>query len=273
MGPELEIIGWIVGVGAPIVTLITWLRRRSRFPKNELWYELASTPIVTSNRPKSVVVSIDGNVVDDPYQAVLYLWSTGRNDIASATFDAGTPIRFQFDRDILGDVDEAVTRGSTVSGAVESDAILIKPGLMKKDFRGQWTFLSDGVMKVTASHALVDMKLHSAAAAEQREDRRSSLTSRIGGGIAALAGIALFASIITAGIANSDEVRQFVGSYVAALFLLMISGFGLVMAVVAYPSRWSRAMRKRGTNRYAKYEVALSVCFGPGVTARSGPTF
>lgn len=243
-------IGVVLSVALPTWGFITWLLRRSRFPKNELWYELTSTPVLNV-QGSGVELSIDGHPLQVPFQATLHVWSTGTADMPTAAFDDGVPITFTLDRPMLGKVTITETPGSNVDTKVDGDrTVIFGPGLVRKNYRGSWSFITEGIATIQDAHALFDATLQSAAQAEGSSSRRET----VGGLFIVLMFGSLAATIVGAiGAAFSPDAREFMESWAALGFLVAGLSLGGLIAISSVPSRWDRAQRKRGASRLGKY--------------------
>jgi hypothetical protein len=243
-------IGVVLSVALPTWGLITCLLRRSRFPKNELWYELTSMRVLNV-QGSGVELFIDRKPLKEPFRTTLHVWSTGTADMPTAAFDNAVPITFTLDRPMLGKVKATETPGSNIDTEVVGDRrLLLGPGLVRKDYRGSWSFITEGIATIQDAHALFGATLQSAAQAERSSSRRETV-----GRLLLVLTFGSLAAMVVGGVVSSTspEVREFMTSWVAIGFLIIGFGFGGLIAISSVPTRWDRAQRKRGASRFGKY--------------------
>lgn len=250
MWDVIQGVGGVLAIALPTWALITWLYRRSRFPRNELWYELTSMPVLNV-RGSGVELSIDGHSLDEPFKATLHVWSTGTADMPTAAFDNDVPVTLTLDRPMLGDVGFMETTGSNVRAAQADECSLVfGPGLVRKNYRASWTFVTEGIATVQDEHALFGATLQSAAQAERSSSRKDAFM----GGLVLLM-IGSLVAVVGAVIASVflPDVREFMRTWAAAGFLPAGLALGSLIALSSVPTRWDRAQKKRGASRFAKY--------------------
>ena len=121
----IEIIVSVVGI--VIATAVSvWTYRRTH-PKRQLRYRVEITPLVASGAERSrLTITLDGQIVTDPQLVTLSLWSTGRADISSTAFDAGTPLTFDLGAPVI---EEAPSEAAAIPRLEvgPSGSILLRP--------------------------------------------------------------------------------------------------------------------------------------------------
>lgn len=241
-----------------IALVVDWLRAYFRSPSHELWYQvLAERVIVPADGPVGQVkMTVDDVPIADPHTVTLHVWSTGRHDIESGRFDRNEPIRFNMGAPIVGEVSVIYTNDT--SSRIFPDQLgrydlILGPGLLRRTFRVEVKFLVDGEPRPTVTQALVDTEIHSTEEAEDKEDSRF----RVFGIVAAIFALPIVVVIIAAAISTivqADELQKAIANWVAPAFFSLFLSFALITSSVWYPTKWARAMRKRGTTRWARYE-------------------
>lgn len=251
LGDVLAIVGLVLTLGG---WLFTWIRSSRRWPLHELWYEIDAEPIARrEGLAGQIRVTVDDRPVADPHTVILHIWSTGRSDIPSTKFDGGEPITFNLGVPIVGNVEFASAEEDSRVYPDQSGptTLEIRPGLIRRTLRLEARFLTDGAPQLSVRHALTDTTIQSVADAETEEDRRF-LWTRI------LAAFFMFVPLlgIVAGfvlqLLGLQDVIDSLKDYAALLFVSFFAGVFFMTIPAWYPTRWARAMKKRGTFRWYK---------------------
>jgi hypothetical protein len=245
----LEFLGISLAVAIPLGGV--WLRRR-QWAKHELWYDLSVTKLKQDAGPAHQIQLLVGDeLVSDPYSVKLQVWSTGRSDIPSAIFDGGEPIRFGMNVPIIGEVSFQLGQDdSRVAPDHDTSAVILRPGLIRSDFKMTAEFLTDGRPEPKTIHALQNAKVRSV-----REERASSNDGALIGGIGRIllfVSMIILLSLIGVGMFVSPVqswAREWTGLFILSIFV----GLTLTNVGSNVRGRWQRALIKGGLGRNRAY--------------------
>jgi hypothetical protein len=152
----------IVAITCTVLTsaLTVWLYRQSH-PKRVVRYRTEVSPLLGDGGGAMngrLTVSMGGVPISEPHTVSLTVWSSGRADIPSQTFDRGTPIVFNLGVPILETMPGDPTSGPQIELKSPSE-LALPPTLLRKGFESRIRVLVDGVPTVTVRHALIDIEV------------------------------------------------------------------------------------------------------------------
>lgn len=245
----LAVLGIALAVAIPLGGV--WLRRR-QWPKHELWYDLSVTRLKQDAGPAhQIQLFVGDELVSDPYSVTLRVWSTGRSDVPSAIFDGGEPIRFGMNVPIIGEVSFQLGQDdSRVAPDHDSSAVILRPGLIRSDFKMTAEFLTDGRPEPKAIHALQNVKVRSV-----REERASSNDGALISGIGVtLMFISIFVllSLFVVGM-FVRPVHGWASEWIGLFVLCIFVGLALSNIGSNVRGRWQRALIRGGIGRSHTY--------------------
>jgi len=164
----LEIIVSVLGI--VIATFVSiWTLRRTN-PKRQLRYRVEATPLLaaTADGVGRVSVGVDGRPVRNPQIVHLTLWSDGRADIGSASFDGGLPLIFDLGAVIIDRLPDAVP--SPIRFEVqEPSRLIVRPTLLPRKFETSARVIVDGTPVVAPNYVLTDVPVVEDRAPQVRE--------------------------------------------------------------------------------------------------------
>lgn len=173
--PPVEIALGVLTLIAGIVVPI-WLHRRAH-PARQFRYRVVSTRALqglygANEMGVPVTVRVGDELVRDPHTFAIELWSTGRADVPSTSFDAGTPLIINVGARILpGTFANQAGHSSTVHFTQISDRELaLSPQLLSRSLRVTLTGSTDAAPMVSIRNPLIDVDV-------LPEERRGSPSS------------------------------------------------------------------------------------------------
>jgi uncharacterized membrane protein YidH (DUF202 family) len=152
----IELVVSVVGI--VIATVISvWTYRRLN-PKRQLRYRVEVTPLLTAGAAAGgrLTIALEEHPVTDPQIVTLSLWSSGRADIASSAFDAGTPLIFELGAPIVEEMPGASASGPQLEVA-PPDKIVLRPALIHRKFQSTVRVIVDGTPTVRVNRVLPDI--------------------------------------------------------------------------------------------------------------------
>lgn len=170
----IGVVAIAAAVGVPI-----WIYRRQS-PKRELWYSVTSYSFLSPKDPElsaRITVQLDGKPLADPYVTTFRLWSTGRADIPSTSFDGNKPLVFNLGTRFLSLVGQREKdEHSDVTVRInESGTFSLDPTLLRKKYATELRVVTDGPPKhdVLLTNPLVDIDVRRVEDLEAQWRRRA----------------------------------------------------------------------------------------------------
>lgn len=167
----------VAGVVVPI-----WLHRRAH-PARQFRYRVGSARALqgfygANGADVPLTVRVGDEVIRDPHTFAIELWSTGRADVPSTSFDAGAPLVVDVGVRILpGTFANQAGHSSTVRFAQVSDRELaLSPQLLSKSLRVTLTGSTDAAPTVSIRNPLIDVDV---LPEERRRSRASNSPSAV----------------------------------------------------------------------------------------------
>jgi len=95
-----QLLTYALGLLGAVGGLIALLTYRRQFPKRRIQFSVSWSPLLNKDGDEAHVgdleVTVRGTPLFDPYVGVLRVYSNSRADIPSSSFDAGSPLTFDF---------------------------------------------------------------------------------------------------------------------------------------------------------------------------------
>lgn len=156
----LGVLTLIAGIAVPI-----WLHRRAH-PARQFRYRVVTERVLkglygASESGAPLTVRVGEGLVRDPHTFAIELWSTGRADVPSTSFDAGNPLRIDLGARILpGTFVNAPGRSSAVQFVqVGNSELALAPQLLSKSLRVTLTGSTDSAPAVSIRNPLIDVEV------------------------------------------------------------------------------------------------------------------
>ncbi|KTS65288.1 hypothetical protein NS206_04930 [Microbacterium testaceum] len=228
MGFELAI--GVIGIAVAIIVPV-WTFRKSN-PKRQLRYRVEVTPLLTAGLPSSgsLQVLLDGHPVTNPQIVALTVWSDGRGDIDSRSFDAGRPLTFTVDAPIIETI--SAEPSAEVHLEVEQpDKLIIRPALLHRSFASTARVIVDGVPSVQPNYVLpginvLPVTLTAAASAIETSRKKWRVTPLLISSAALLLGLLL---LIVSFIIYAFDQKAYLPWGVVAILVIMLALLAVIL--------------------------------------------
>lgn len=154
-------------VGIVVATVISVWTYRKMNPKRQLRYRVEASPLLAAGAGTGdrLTIALEGRPVTAPQIVTLSLWSSGRADIASSAFDAGTPLTFDLGTPIVEEIPTGTDSGARLE-VVYPDKIVLRPALIHRTFQSTIRVIVDGTPTVQVNRVLPDIDVMPDGASE-----------------------------------------------------------------------------------------------------------
>lgn len=154
----IELVVSVLGI--VVATAISVWTYRKINPKRQLRYRVEVTPLLTAGTTAAgrLTIALDGRPVSDPRIVMLSLWSTGRADIASSAFDAGTPLTFELGARLVEKIPADQPSMPTLE-VIAGDKVVLRPALLHRKFQSTIRVIVDGEPMIGVNHVLPDIEV------------------------------------------------------------------------------------------------------------------
>ncbi|WP_136587383.1 hypothetical protein [Microbacterium hydrothermale] len=235
----LEIVIGVLGVAVAVIVPV-WTYRKSN-PKRQLRYRVETTPLLATGLPTtgSLQVLLDGHAVSNPQIVALTVWSDGRGDISSQSFDAGRPLTFTVGARIIETI--SAEPSAEVHLEVEHpDKLIIRPALLHRSFASTTRVIVDGTPSVQPNHVLpgisvLPVALTAAATAIETSRKKWRPTALLISSAALVLGIVLLT--ISLVIYSFDRQAYLPWGVVAVLVIIVALLAVFVFSIIRF-LRW-----------------------------------
>jgi len=152
----IEVLVSIIGIVITTVVSVWTFRRMN--PKRQLRYRLEASPLLANDAGAAdrLTIALEGQPVTTPQIVTLSLWSSGRADIGSNAFDAGTPLIFDLGVPIAQQFPVAATSDARLE-VVPPDKIVLRPALIHSKFHSTVRVIVDGAPALHVNRVLPDI--------------------------------------------------------------------------------------------------------------------
>ncbi|MBF4514119.1 hypothetical protein ITJ66_16660 [Plantibacter sp. VKM Ac-2885] len=177
-------------LGIIIATALTIYVYRRTNPKRVIRYRVEITPLLGQNPVSSqLTVTLGPQAVANPHIVAITVWSSGRADISSQSFDGGVPMVFELGALII-EVNPASTPQDPPIVVRAQTQLELRPSLLRKGFQSHLQVVVDGAPTIGVTHALIDIPVIADAVGETgrviQTSRRPFRISTLNIGLAAL---------------------------------------------------------------------------------------
>ena len=236
---SLEIIVALLGIA--VTAAISIAMHLKAHPKRAIRYRVESASLISQGglARGRLALTVDGKPVTNPTLVTLTIWSSGRADISSSSFDGGTPIVFDLGANIVDEVPGDTPSDPQLQMRPPNELIIL-PSLLRRRFQSRVRVVVDGVPIVSVHHSLVDIPVIAdrgteAAQAIETSRRRYKVTA-LSIGVATLV-IALILLVISLVIYQIDQEGSLAPG-VTAILLGMAALLTILLATLVRFGRW-----------------------------------
>lgn len=145
-------------VGIIIATVVSVWTYRKMNPKRQLRYRVEASPLLAAGAGAGdrLTIALEGRPVTAPQMVTLSLWSSGRADIGSNAFDAGTPLTFDLGAPIVEEMPTVGVAGAHLE-VVLPNQVVLRPALIHRKFQSTIRVIVDGTPDVHVNRVLPDI--------------------------------------------------------------------------------------------------------------------
>ncbi|MDQ1204632.1 hypothetical protein [Microbacterium sp. SORGH_AS_0862] len=235
----LELVVGIIGVAVAIIVPV-WTYRKSN-PKRQLRYRVEVTPLLSEGLPTkgSLQVLLDGQPVSNPQIVALTVWSDGRGDIDSQSFDAAKPLTFTVGAPII-DTISAEPSAEVHLEVEQPDKLIIRPALLHRRFASTARVIVDGVPSVQPNHVLLGVNvlpvvLTAAASAIATSRKKWRVTPLLVASATLLLGVLL---LIVSLIIYAFDRQAYLPWGVTAILIMMVALLAVLIVLIVRFFGW-----------------------------------
>ncbi|WZH35543.1 MAG: hypothetical protein PIR02_12240 [Microbacterium enclense] len=152
----IEVLVSIIGI--IVTTAVSVWTYRKMNPKRQLRYRLEASPLLADGAGATdrLTIALEGHPVIAPQIVTLSLWSSGRADIGTNAFDAGTPLIFDLGVPIAEQIPVPPTSDAQLE-VLLPDKIVLRPALIHRKFHSTARVIVDGAPTVHVNRVLPDI--------------------------------------------------------------------------------------------------------------------